>query len=257
MTASGEGSMSREKDEITEDVIEFAKLSVRQRKRGYRFSLDAVLLSHFAVSENIGGNILEVGTGSGVVSMLIARSSRTLRRIVAVEIQESLVHMARINVEKNDLSEKVEVVHADIRDFAGELRGRFDAIVSNPPFGKIRAGRVNPDREKRIARHEYTLDVAALATVISSTLAPKGKFFLIYPGTRLLDAGFQLNRKKLRLEKVRLVHSFRMKDAEYALIKGGRGAQRETIFMPPLHIYDRPNSYSAEIVEMYRGMIRK
>lgn len=249
--------MPREKDEITVDFIDFANLSVYQRKKGYRFSLDSVLLANFAFEEGIRGDVLEVGAGVGVVSMLIARSERAVGRIVAVEIQESLAEMARINMATNHLAASIEVVNADVREYVKGCGKMFDAVVSNPPFGRVDAGRVNPDREKRIARHEYTLDAANLGTVISSSLSAKGKFFLIYPARRLLDVGCKMNRRGLKLEKIRLVHSFRDKEAEFVLMKGGVGKQSETTVMPPLYIYKRADTYSAEVVKIYRGMIRK
>jgi tRNA1Val (adenine37-N6)-methyltransferase len=257
MTVWVRKSMVKKKDEITEDFVDFADLAIYQRKKGYRFSLDSILLAHFAIAQGIAGDVLDVGAGGGVLSMLIARLQGSIGRIIAVEIQKTLSEIAKKNVKRNGLGGVIEVFNADVRVFVKEWDKKFDAIISNPPFRKVNAGRVNPDEEKRIARHEYRLDPGDLSAVISSALKQKGKFFLIYPARRLLDVGNQFNRGGLKVEKVRLVHSFREREAEFALIRGAIGEQKETIFLSPLYIYDELNVYSSEIVGIFRGLIRK
>ncbi len=257
MTVWDRNFMVRESDEITEDVIGFANLKVFQRKKGYRFSLDSILLARFALDEGLAGDVLDVGAGAAVLSMLIARQRPDIGRIIAVEIQEALAEVAERNVRSNFLEEVIQVINADVREFVKGFGKRFDTVVSNPPFRKVKAGRVNPDEEKRIARHEYTLNPADLSVTITAALRKKGKFFLVYPARRLFDVVYQLNRGGLKVEKVRLVHSFRGEEAELALMKGAVGGQRETVFLPPLHIYDKRNVYSPEIVAIFGGMIRK
>lgn len=245
------------RDEITEDYIEYADLVVYQRKKGYRFSLDSILIADFATRQGVNGKVLDVGTGCGVVAMLIARLNRGVERVIAVEVQEALARLAMKNVIKNGLTDRIEVVHAEVTEYMERAGMKFDGIVSNPPFRRLDGGRKNPDEEKRVARHEYMLNLPGLSSCISRGLKADGVFVMIYPAGRYPEVVCQLNLDGLKAEEVRLVHSFPEKEAEFFLMKGGLGTQKETLFLPPLFVYERLNVYSEELKNIYGGYLRK
>lgn len=165
-------------DEITTDAIFNRRLIIRQRRRGYRFSIDAVLLAWFAAQQP-GIRVLELGAGSGVVSIALA-DRRPEREIVAVEVQEGLAALARENVERNNLTERVRIVQRDIRDLCGTgWDGAFDLVVANPPFRAVGQGRLNPEREKAIARHELLGALGDFIACADRCLAPEGRAVLI------------------------------------------------------------------------------
>ncbi|MCI0416439.1 methyltransferase, partial [bacterium] len=144
------------------DSVWDASLKIRQSRHGYRFALDAILLAHFLRIE-AGEDALEIGCGNGVIPVLVSRLKK-YRRIVAVEIQSELAHLAHANVERNH-AQRIEVIQADALQLRKKLPAKaFDLVYSNPPYRKLGTGKLNPSREKAIARHEINLRLEDLAS---------------------------------------------------------------------------------------------
>ena len=153
-----------------------------QSRRGYRFGIDAVLLARH-VLQGPGGPALEVGTGCGVVSILLAGFGYQ-GPITAVEVQPAMADRARRNVVANKVQDQVTVVEADVREFARLCTTPFARIFSNPPYHRLGSGNINKDPERAIARHEKCLDVDAILALLESHLAPDGLASLLYPKSR-------------------------------------------------------------------------
>ncbi len=176
------------------DSIWDASLKIQQSRTGYRFALDAVLLAHFLPIEN-DETALEIGCGNGVIPILISRLKK-YQKIVAVEIQSQLADLARANVEQNH-AEHIEIIHAD----AMQLRkifsaNSFDLLYSNPPYRKLGTGKLNPSREKAIARHEIHLKLEDLISVADYFLKPQGRLSVILPAFREKDWMELLSKQK-------------------------------------------------------------
>ena len=125
------------------------RIRILQPKKGYRFSVDAPLLADF-IRTRPEDEALEIGTGSGVISLLL--SLKPFRKITAIEIQAGLAGLARRNVELNGLGGRIEVVEADLRTF--EPGRTFDLIFSNPPYIRKATGFLGASAEKSAAKHE-------------------------------------------------------------------------------------------------------
>ena len=111
------------------DAFYLGRISVLQKKKGYRFSVDAPLLADFIQTRH-SDEILELGPGNGIVSLLL--SIKPFKHITAVEIQESLTDLARRNIKLNNLEERISVVREDLCCYRPGKK--FDVIFSNPPY---------------------------------------------------------------------------------------------------------------------------
>jgi tRNA1Val (adenine37-N6)-methyltransferase len=128
-------------------------LRVIQKKRGYRFSADAVLLSQF-IRIRKDERAIDLGTGCGILPLLLSQTTKALS-LVGVEIQKELAECAKKNVLLNHLEHRISMLHHDFRELKKIYPpGSFGVVFSNPPYRKYRTGRVNPSMEKAIARHE-------------------------------------------------------------------------------------------------------
>lgn len=172
-----------------EDVSVLFDLAFVQSRTGWRFGIDALLLArHLATGPAAlppsarDARLLEIGTGCGVVAVLAARWGFP-GAIVAVERQPALADRARRNVAAAGLSDRVRVLHADAAALPDDGM-RFERIASNPPFHRRGSGRVNPDPERRDARHESTLDMEGLFALAAARLAPGGLASFLYPAAR-------------------------------------------------------------------------
>ncbi|HVB82596.1 MAG TPA: methyltransferase, partial [Candidatus Binataceae bacterium] len=137
----------------TLDSILNGALRLYQPRRGYRFSVEAVLLARFAAARP-AARVLELGTGCGVVALIYAALTKP-REVVALEIQPALAAQAARNAALNGLG-MVRAVCADLRsrralDAAG---GGFDLVLANPPFRARQSGRESPLPGRRLARGE-------------------------------------------------------------------------------------------------------
>ena len=228
----------------TLDSIKDIKLF--QAKDGYRFSIDALLLEHFISAKRLEQGI-ELGAGSGVISILLAKRLKGAR-IIAVEIQNSLAERATRNVHLNSLDERIEILEKDIRDLKKIYpANKFDFVFSNPPFRKTKTGRLSIYEERAVARHEIEITLPDLIKTASYLIKHSGKFFLIYHPFRLAELISLLQKAKLEPKRIRFVHSKTGEEAKMVLIEAVKGSGTWLKIAPPLYIYEKGNAYTSEL----------
>lgn len=221
-----------------------------QSRRGYRFSVDALILEHF-VSPKHSPQILELGAGSGIISLLLAKRINSAK-IVAVEIQEKLAAYARENVRLNRLDKQVEIVRADIRELCGVFSpNSFDILVANPPFRNVRSGRMSPDQEKAVARHEVCISLGEIVKAASCLLGSLGKLYMVYHPFRMVELIRLLHRSGLEPKRLRFVHSRQNEEAKMVLVESVKGAGPWLKVDSPLCIYGDDNQYTEEMKGIY------
>jgi len=192
-------------DESLDDLLH-GELELLQKKAGYRYSVDALLLADFVIPGiKPGHQILDLGAGSGVISLILARRSRA-KKIVGIEIQKSLAKMAARSVALNHLEDKIQILNQDARQAAQIFRpASFDLVLSNPPFRKVGTGVLSRNRERAIARYELELTMPELLKICGRMVKPRGKIALIYPLERLRDLTRELGPRRLFPARLRLV----------------------------------------------------
>jgi tRNA1(Val) A37 N6-methylase TrmN6 len=229
------------------DSIWDPSLQIQQSRKGYRFALDAVLLTHFL---RIDSNeiALEIGCGNGVIPILLSRLKK-FRKIVGVEIQSELADLARENVKRNH-AERIVIIHADATQLRETLSANsFDLLYSNPPYRKLGSGKLNPSREKAIARHEIHLKLEDLISVADYFLKPEGRLSVILPTFREKDWMKLLAKQKFSLAERQYVHSFRDEEAVFVLVTARKGSDAFKE-MEPLIIYEEPGKYTDQMAKL-------
>ncbi len=238
------------------DRLAFASLVVRQPRGGYRFSLDSVLLADFA-APLCGRRVLDLGTGSGILLLLLARLCPGLSRGVGVELQPELFECARANIEANGLAGRLSAVLGDLREEApGVPAGAFDLVVSNPPYRPVGAGRRNPDPRKEIARHEVACTMADLFRAAARFLSPKGRVAVLGVPCRLPEMLALARASGIFPETLRFVHPMPGRPANLLLFGGSRRRGAGPEILAPLCVYAAPGRYSSEAKAVFRGLLR-
>jgi len=236
------------KDE-TLDAFYHGRVLVLQKKKGYRFSVDAPLLADF-IETRAGDAVLELGTGCGIIALLLA--AKPFRRLVALEIQPELADLARRNVGLNRLEGRLEVVETDLRSFApGE---RFDVVFANPPYIKRRGGRLSLSRQRSIARHEVACEISDVMAKTAELLAPDGRAYFIYPMRRAADFRKAAERNGLALRRLRPVRPRPDAPANLFLAACGAGAGAAEE-MAPLVLVGPDGAYTAEAQAIFSGRL--
>lgn len=228
------------------------QLCIAQGIAGYRFSLDAFLLADF-VLPCAPQPLLDLGTGCGVIALLLARRFPQAF-IVGLELQERLIADARQNVADNRLTQRVALLQADARQSKNLFRsGAFGTVVCNPPYRILGSGRINPNPSKAVARHELTLTLAQWVAACRHLLAKGGLLTLIYHPSRLDELCAQLRAAHLQPRRLRLVHSTLQTPASMMLLEAVKSGGDALTVLPPLVIYRVPGTYTPEMQAIFAG----
>jgi len=217
----------------TLDLFFDGSLQILQKKKGYRFSLDAVLLHRFVkIKQN--EKVIDLGTGCGILPLLLAQTTKA-HSFVGVEIQEGLAELARKNVVLNHFQPRVSILHQDYRDLRQTFpAAAFDVVLSNPPYRKCRTGRMNPSAEKAIARHEIKGSLEEMISIASYLLPPRGRCYLIYSAARVVDLLVILRSHRLEPKRLQFVHSRVEEGAIFVLSESIKESGVESKIIEPL-----------------------
>jgi tRNA1Val (adenine37-N6)-methyltransferase len=229
------------------DSIWNRRVKLVQSRTGYRFSLDAVLLAHF-VHLDSDEEALEIGSGNGVIIVLLSHITK-FRRIVGVELQRELAELGRQNLELNKITNS-EIIHADMRDLSAHLTDqKFDLIFSNPPYRKAGTGKLNPNPQKAIARHELKMTLEDLFDCALRYLKKDGRLSLIFPDFRKSEFDLLVAEKGFYRVEQRLAYSYAGESPVFVLCTVSPSPVK-FYEQPPLVIYDAPGEYSLEVRQM-------
>lgn len=229
------------------DTFYRGRILVLQRKNGFRFSLDAPLLADF-INTREGDELLEVGTGCGIISLLL--SLKPFKHILALEVQPVLVELARRNILLNNLEGRVTVLQKDFRQY--QPYRKFDVIFSNPPYIRRNSGFLSPSQEKNIAKHELLCSLEELLSFTRSWLKDSGRAYFIFPDSRREEFVRELERQGLKLRANRLVYPRENEPANFFLAECAFSAG-SCQAIPPLILYGPDGKYTPEAEEIFAG----
>ena len=216
-----------------EDITLLAgKYKLIQKKDGFRFSVDAVILSDFFAYPK-KGKILDIGTGNGVIPILLF-SEKKGEDITGIDIQEENIELAEKNIELNCLKENIKIVHGDVKEYS--MGNSFDYIVSNPPYMKVDGKKQNDLSSKAIARHEIKLDLYDLVKNAKRLLKPMGSFTLVHRSYRFIKISRVLEESGFSIKRVRFVYFSKDKNSNLVLIEAWKGKKCQLEIEPPLFL---------------------
>lgn len=231
------------------DDLQLKGLKLIQDTTGFCFGIDAVLLANFAKVKR-GANVVDLGTGTGIIPILIAGKSEA-KKIIGVEIQEEVHEMATRSVQLNNLQNRVQIVNADIKNIDKELEVHgYHVVTSNPPY-MHEGGIKNPNDKKMISRHEVKCTLEDVIRAASRLTMPKGKFFMIHRPIRLVDISTLGRKYNLEPKKIQFVHPRAGKAPNLVLVEFVKDGRPELKIEDPLYVYGEDGSYTDEIRAIY------
>jgi tRNA1Val (adenine37-N6)-methyltransferase len=216
-----------------ESIDEFmgGRLRLIQYRTGYRFSIDAVLLSEF-VGIKKGDRVVDLGTGCGIIPLAVL-TDRPAGYVFGLEIQEGLARQAKRNALLNGFSHKIGVIRADIRQMP-MAPASIDVVICNPPYRKKDSGRVNPDRQRAIARHEILASLEDILNAARHVLRKEGSLAMIYPAERLADLMVKMRQYGMEPKRVRIIYPGMESEAKLAMVEAILGGRSGLKILPPL-----------------------
>lgn len=208
------------------------KLRLIQETEGLTFGTDALLLAGYINGKYKYG--CEIGSGSGIISMLLLTREK-LERTVAVEVQEEYAALTEKNASLNGLSDKMDTACTDVREYKSEKE--FDLIYTNPPYMKTDSGRKNEAEKKNIARHEVCGDIGDFCRSAKRLLKFGGTFAVVYRPDRLCDLFSAMRENTLEPKRMTLVYADTESEPSMALVEAKAGGKCGLVLTKPLIIY--------------------
>ena len=235
----------------TTDTFFNGKIRITQDRTGYRFSIDAVLLAYFA-DPRPGDKVLDLGTGCGIIPLILAYRQPNIA-IFGIEVQTELAELAVSNVRENQLEGRITVFCIDMKLLRPAMTaGPVDLVVCNPPFRRRGSGRINPDAQRAVARHEIKANLGDIIQTSHRMLHTAGRLVLIYTAERMTDILSRMRTDGIEPKFIRMIHSRQDTEAALILIEGVKGGRPDLKIAPPLIIYDKKNDYTDEVGSMFR-----
>jgi len=243
----------RAEDETLEPLL-LGKGRILQKRTGYRFSIDALLLAALVARRAKAGKAcryLDLGTGCGIVPILLAKWNARLQG-VGVEIQQPLASLAGRNFQLHGVDGRLQVLCADLKTLPSRFpKGCFDLVTSNPPYGELRRGQINPDPQKAVARHELAVSLREFCAVMAYLLRDKGRGYLIYPAGRFSELAVGLREVGLEPRYVRPVHAKPGQSALWVLLEAVFRGRERLVLDEPLYVQDRQGQYTEEVSSIF------
>ena len=242
--------MELEEDERIDD-LEFKGLKIIQNKNEFCFGIDSILLTDFAKKIKKNSKVIDLGTGTGIISILLAEKTE-LKSIIGIEIQEKMAKMAMRSVNLNNLEEKVKIINEDIKSLKNIFEGEtFDAVVTNPPYKKENTGLQNKNKGKLISRHEIKCNLEDIIRTAFYLLKNSGEFYMVHRPERLIDIAYYMRKYNIEPKIIKFVHPKKDKAPNLILVKGIKNAKPFLKIEEPLYVYNEKEEYSEEIMKIY------
>lgn len=240
-------------DERFDYLLADETMKIIQSPTAFAFSLDAVLLAHFASIPKKRGRILDLCTGNGVIPLLL--SKKTEAEITGVEIQERIFQMAERNVALNKLNHQLHMIHGDLKEMHTELnQSSFDMVTCNPPYFKTpSATEHNQNEYLTIARHELYCTLEDVVKACKRYVRPGGKVAMVHRPGRLVDIIELFRRYRIEPKRIQLVYPKQGKEANMLLMEGIRDGKADVKILPPFYIYEQDGSYTKPAEEVIYG----
>ncbi|MDD5307939.1 MAG: methyltransferase [Deltaproteobacteria bacterium] len=239
---------------FTKDALYEGRLTLHQPRRGYRFSVDAPLLTWFAYGPKPAASAVDLGAGCGVIGLGLLASGGA-RTVTAIEVQPELAALCARNAAANGLEGSCRVVEANLFEDHPDLRpGSYDLIVSNPPFSKAGTGRLPENPQRKLACCEVTGDlegwIGAAARLASRS---RGRLAVVFPARRLDDLMSSFGAAGLAATRLRMVHPKPGAGADLVLAEARIGSPGRLSVEPPLVLRDEGDKDTEETAAILSG----
>ncbi|MDX8047518.1 tRNA1(Val) (adenine(37)-N6)-methyltransferase [Gracilibacillus sp. S3-1-1] len=245
--------MELKEDERIDDLLADRSMQIIQSPTKFAFSIDAVLLSDFATVPRTKGKILDLCTGNAVIPLLLSRRSKV--PITGVEIQERLYDMGCRSIALNQLNERVDMIHGDLKDMPDHFKNnKFDLVTVNPPYFQTEnKNHHNYNEYLTIARHEIYCTLEDVIQSCSKLVKSGGKVAMVHRPSRFVDIVTLFRQYKIEPKRVRFVYPKKGKEANILLIEGMRDGNPDLKMLPPLYSFDEEGNYTTELEGILYG----
>ena len=232
------------------DDLQNNGLMILQKTAGFRFGMDSILLKDF-VRIKPGENVADLGTGSGVLPLLLSQKEKTAT-FHAFEWQADIADMAIRSVAYNRLEDRITLYCDDLRNAHDRVgKASMHVVVCNPPYGKKDNILLSQTENKRLSRHETSCEITDILVSASAVLKNKGRLYMVFPAHRMLELFDGMRQNRIEPKRVRLVCGKASKAPYLLLVEGIKNARPMLHWQPPLIVYHEDGTETEELQRIY------
>lgn len=240
--------------ERLDDILGYKNLKIYQNSNYFAFSLDSIILANYVNIRLRDKQIVDFCTGNAVIPLILSR--RTKAKIYGIEIQEKLAKLAKKSIEYNKLNDQIEIVNEDIKDFSKKNISKFDLVLCNPPYFKINEkSSLNESYEKKIARHEITINLQDVCDCAKKVLKDNGNLCLVHRSDRLMEILEVLRKNNLEPKKIKFVYENINKESTLVLIEAQKLGKVGLKVDKPLILYELDGKLTEEYDRLQKEVL--
>ena len=234
------------------DLIQKSGYGIIQNKKWFSYGIDAVLISSF-VEIKEGAKILDLGTGTGIIPLLINLNHKQ-NKIIGIEKQKEVFDMAKRSIDYNKV-DTIDLIHCDVNELTDYIpKASVDIVITNPPYFKKGHALINEGDTKSLSRHESSADLEDFIKNASQVLVEKGAFYMVHRPMRLVDIMFYCRKYGLEPKLIQFVYPNEKKPPNILLIKCIKSGLKELKYEKNLYVYDEKNNYTEDIFNIYKKL---
>ncbi len=235
--------------ELSKSYFLDGRIVIYQPRKGFRFSIDAPILADFINIPQSDAELLEIGGGCGIISLILAKTKR-FKKIYVLEIQDPMITGIRKSVKENGLEDLINIIRGDFKN--PPFKKKFDIILSNPPYIKKDSGKLPANSNKRIAKFEIELNMQTILENSFNLLKKNGSLYLIYPYKRKKELKKEVKDKNYFISKERVVFPRRNREPVFYMVELTK-MEKDKISSDYIILEDDNGNYSEEIENILRG----
>lgn len=230
--------------EVINELLNYKDMKIIQRKDGFNFSLDSVLLANFVTLNKNCEQIVDLGTGNAPIPLIM--STRSNADIKGIEIQEVSYDLAKRSVEINNLEDRIKIINGDLKDIYNTIGVEcYDVVTCNPPFFKVgKDSHLNASDYKTIARHEVLATLDDVVNTAKVLLKNGGYFAMVHRPDRLVDIITTFKQHNIEPKRIQFVHPKTSKEANIMLIEGKKNGNPGLKMLPPVYSHNENGGYT-------------
>lgn len=233
------------------DDLQYKGLKIIQNPEWFCFGIDSVLLTEFAKDMKKNRIIADLGTGTGIISILLSKKVEA-KKIYGVEFQQDVAQMAKRSVKLNNLEDKVEILNEDVGNLISLKNNTMDYVITNPPYKREGTGIISKDDKNILSRHETTVKLDRWIEVSKDLLKDNGALYMVNRPERLNEIINLMTKYRIEPKRIRFVYPQVNKNSNLVMIKGVKYGKSFLKVEKPLIIYKEDGTYTDEILNIYK-----
>lgn len=233
-------------DKITQNYLLNKQITIFQPEDGYRASTDAVLLSATVSKVKKGDTILDVGSGTGAISLCLAARFKD-NKITGLELQKGLAELSNLSARENGF-ENLNYINCDIKNFKTEEQ--FSHVITNPPYSE--KDMPSPNESKRTAHNHQDFSLKDWMTFCIKRIKPQGFFYIINRAENITEM-LAIMFGKLGNIKIIPIHSKDNEDAKRVIIIAQKDSKAPAKILKPLILHNPDGSYTHDAEKILRN----